>query len=390
MFGLLLCVFASKASAETREHVIYAFTDCWGAAAPLIADGSGNLFGTTTGGGPNQDGCVFKLSRNGDGSWTETVLHNFSGPDGARPSAALAFDNAGNLYGTAGEAVFELTPSSDGTWTETVLYNFGNGDDGRGPSNLIFDSAGNLYGTTEFGGPHRGGIVFKLSPGPNGWTETILHAFWGDIAGPGPAFPVGGVVMDSAGNLYGVTAAGGGNGGFGAAYKLIPKNGAYKETTIHSFDGFDGEEPSSSLVMDSSGNLYGTTSFGGTGDLGTVFKLSKTDGKWTENVLLSLNGNDGYLTVGPVAFDSAGNLYAAALGGGFESQGSVFELNPNGDGTYTETLLHLFHYVDRHFRPHKDGSNPYAGVMVNRGKLFGTTLVGGVNDDGAVFEINLK
>ena len=102
VFGLLLCVFASKASAETREHVIYAFTDCWGAVAPLIADGSGNLFGTTTGGGANQGGCVFKLSPNGDGSWTETVLYSFSGIDGRSPYTGLVFDNSGNLYGSAG------------------------------------------------------------------------------------------------------------------------------------------------------------------------------------------------------------------------------------------------------------------------------------------------
>ena len=282
-----------------------------------------------------------------------------------------------------------MSPSTDGTWTETVLYNFGNGDDGVGPSNLIFDSAGNLYGTTVGGGPRRGGIVFRLSPAPNGWTETILHAFWGDVAGPGPSNPASGVVMDSAGNLYGVTGFGGGNGGFGAVYELIPDNGIYKEKTIHSFNGFDGAEPNSTVVMDSSGNFYGTTTFGGNAFAGTVFKLSKADGKWTETVLYSL-GDNGVSALGPVAFDTDGNLYAAAQFGGFEAQGSVFKLTPMPDGTWIETVLHLFHYVDRHFRPHKDGANPYSGVMVNRGKLFGTTLVGGVNDDGTVFEINLK
>src|SRR5450631_983493 len=404
-----LSLLSTSALATSREQVIYAFSlgysDCSQLfTASLIADKSGNLYGTTTGGGAYGGGCIFKLSPNPDGSWSATVLYSFSGLEGI-PDAALVFDNAGNLYGTghgglygsgAGVA-FELSPSPSGTWTLAVLYNFGNGDDGSDPvSELVFDAAGNLYGTTEFGGVHRGGTVFKLSPSPNGWTETVLHSFWGKIQGPSPCAPVGGVVMDSVGNLYGVTGYGGNNGGFGAAYELVLKNGVYKERTIHNFDGYDGEDPSSTLVMDSNGNLYGTTSVGGSRQdicpyvgCGTVFELTKDrGGKWTETVLYSL-GDNGVSALGPVAFDSAGNLYAAAQFGGLEGQGSVFRLTPRRDGSWRETALHLFHYYDRHYRTGRDGQAPYAGVIVYEGQLFGTTSSGGIHDEGTVFSIRL-
>ena len=399
-----LSLLSTSALATSREQVIYAFTNCTDAISPLIPDGSGNLYGTASGGGAYQHGCVFELSPNADGSWTETLLYSFSGNDGEFPSASLVFDKVGNLYGTAGgglyaggSVVFELSPSPGGTWTETVLYNFGNGNDGSGSvSELVFDSAGNLYGTTNTGGAHRGGTVFRLSPSPNGWTETVLHSFWGKIQGPSPCAPVGGVVMDSVGNLYGVTGYGGNNGGFGAAYELVLKNGVYKERTIHNFDGYDGEEPSSTLVMDSNGNLYGTTSVGGSRQdicpyvgCGTVFELTKDrGGKWTETVLYSL-GDNGVSALGPVAFDSAGNLYAAAQFGGLEGQGSIFKLSPRPDGTWTEHVLHLFHYHNAHYHYGKDGMNPYAGVIVQGANLFGTTASGGIHDEGTVFSIRL-
>lgn len=403
-----LSLFSTRALATSREQVIYAFSgfpDCGNLPiASLIADKSGNLYGTTLGGGAYGGGCIFKLSPNPDSSWSETVLYSFSGPDGDGPTAGLVFDKSGNLYGTtdrggtydAGVA-FELSLSPGNTWTETVLYNFGNVDDGSDSrSELVFDAGGNLYGTTEFGGAHRGGTVFRLSPSPKGWTETVLHAFWGRIQGPGPSNPVGGVVIDSGGNLYGVTLAGGNKGGFGAAYELVPKNGIYKERTIHSFDGYDGWMPNSTLVIDSSGNLYGTTMVGGSrldlcpgAGCGTVFELTKDrGGKWTETVLYSL-GDNGVYAVGPVAMDSVGNLYAAATTGGFEGQGSIFRLTPRRDGSWRETVLHLFHYYDRHFRTGRDGQLPYAGVIVYDGQLFGTTSSGGIHDEGTVFSIRL-
>jgi uncharacterized repeat protein (TIGR03803 family) len=389
-----LALFSGIAAAKSREHVIYAFSECADSTAPLIADANGNLYGTALVGGASQKGCIFEVSRDTTGRWSGTILHSFSGIDGNGPMAALVFDKVGNLYGTtvqggvygAGVA-FELSPSSNGEWVETVLHNFGGANDGTAPlSELIFDKNGNLYGTTNTGGEHRGGTVFELSPSPGGWVETILHSFyaWG-----GGNLPVGGVVMDGEGNLYGVTEAGGAYGA-GAVYELTPKDGIYKQHLIYSFNGYDGAEPKTSLVMDASGNLYGTTYAGGDPAVcfcGIVFKLTKVGGKWTENVLLSLNGNDGYLAVGPVAIDRDGNVYAAAQSGGLRANGSVLKLTPKVDGSWRETVLHLF---DFHFPSSVDGSAPYAGVTLVRGQLFGTTASGGIHDAGTVFRIQLR
>ncbi len=217
--------------AQSHDRTLYAFTapapNCFGPAAPLVADNNGNLYGTTTGGGANSYGCVFELSP-ADSGWVETVLYDFSSSDGAYPASALTFDAQGNLYGTTQRGgaydsgiAFELRPSSGGGWNEIVLHSFGGGSDGTDPpSDLTFDSAGNLYGTTTgSGGNRRGGTVFKLAPGATGWTETILYSFPASIAGPDGDSPVGGVVIDGAGNLYGNTAAGGASGN-GAVYEL--------------------------------------------------------------------------------------------------------------------------------------------------------------------------
>jgi uncharacterized repeat protein (TIGR03803 family) len=164
-----LASFCASALAQSRENVIYAFTvpapNCFGPAAPLVADSAGHFYGTTLGGGVDGDGCIFELSPTESG-WAETILYNFTGVGGWAPASALIFDKLGNLYGTterggtydAGVA-FELSPSGDGGWTETVLHNFGSGDDGIDPqASLIFDSAGNLYGTTTGSGGTRRGV----------------------------------------------------------------------------------------------------------------------------------------------------------------------------------------------------------------------------------------
>jgi len=290
LISLFIC--PAEASGKIFEQVIYPFSDCTGTAAPLIMGANGHLFGTARDGGAYKNGCAFELSRNPDGSWSETTLYNFSDGD---PTGGLLFDQSGNLYGTAGGGtygrgvVYQLSPSPQGEWTETVLHDFGNGEDGMGPlGQLIFDNAGNLYGVTGLGGKHRGGTVFKLTPGPNGWAETILYNFWARIGGPGGYPPIGGVVMDTAGNVYGVTEFGGAYG-YGAVYELSPKNGGYVERLIHSFNGYDGMECSSGLAMDAMGNLYGTMSISFSG-WGTVYQLSKAAarGKWNLSVLHTL------------------------------------------------------------------------------------------------------
>jgi uncharacterized repeat protein (TIGR03803 family) len=401
--ALLFFLLSASAVAQSPNPAIYAFAghpDCGNLSdAPLVADASGNLYGTTSLGGLNRDGCVFELSRSGRGDgWQETVLYSFGGGlDGWAPYAGLVLDKLGNLYGTTaaggtynGGVVFELSPSTGGGWTETVLHSFGNGIDGYLPqSALAFDKSGNLYGTTTAClGQRKGGTVFKLSPGQSGWTETVLYSF--PTSGADASIPAGGVVIDRKGRLFGNTVFGGANG-YGAVFELVPTaGGRYKESVIFSFNVYDGFSASSTPVRGPGGNLYGTTVAGG--DLvacplvgcGTVFEMAEdAQGNWTESVLLAMSGSDGASTLGPVSFDRGGNLYAVGQFGGVNGGGSVFELTPSGNGAWTETVLHLFDYTQRY-----DGLSPYAGVTVSGGKVFGTTSSGGAYDNGIVFEMN--
>lgn len=401
LFLFPVCQLSQPAAGQTRGQVLYAFTapkpDCFGPAAPLIADSRGYLYGTTTGGGTYGNGCVFQLSPTKNG-WVETVLCNFDGSYGTA-RVALIFDKAGNLYGAGGGGaydagiIFKLSPQPDGQWTETILHSFGNWGDGWDvEGNLILDKKGNLYGTTTSGGEKNGGTVFRLTPGANGWTETILYSFPGSIAGPDGDGPIG-VVADRDGNLYGVTEFGGVQGD-GAVFELTndpnTNGNGYVETLIHNFDITDGYQPGSGLTIDRYGQLYGTTLAGGDTaaceyvGCGVVFKLAKdAEGNWNETILHEMTGSDGTFPLGPVVFDPKGNLYAVGQLGGIMGMGSVFMLTPTKSGPWTETVLHLF---DFHLPNGKDGRSPYAGVIYGAGRVFGTTLAGGVNDAGIVFE----
>ena len=259
----------------------------------LVFDASGNLYGTAYAGGDlgcvTQDGgacgTVFELSPTGTGDWLLKTLHRFNGIEGAYPAAGVTFDAAGNLYGTTSGGgpdvlnqlgtVFELSPTASGTWTEKVLHNFKTADDGNQPSaGLIFDAAGNLYGTTPFGGDVAGsiGTVFQLPPSAIGdWTEKVLYSF--NVATSG-ATPYAGLILDAAGNLYGA-AAGGGVHNNGTVFELSPTGiGHWTEKVLFSFDVTNGENPQASLIMDAVGNLYGTTIQGGTYQDGTVFEVT--------------------------------------------------------------------------------------------------------------------
>jgi uncharacterized repeat protein (TIGR03803 family) len=193
--------------------------------ANLTLDKLGNLYGTTPGGGAYTWGTVFELTL-ANGVWTETVLHNFSNSngDGALPQVGLVFDSSGNLYGTtrgggAGGTVFELKPSN-GAWTESVLFYFPCGNAGCFPSGgLVFDKLGNLYGTTENGGLYGGGTVFQLTPTNGNWTESVLHSFG---AGADGSDPTGSLILDTSGNLYGTTVSGGGTGKSGVVFEITP------------------------------------------------------------------------------------------------------------------------------------------------------------------------
>jgi uncharacterized repeat protein (TIGR03803 family) len=318
--------------------------DGYQTSAPLILDAAGNLYGTTVMGGSHGGGTVFELLPKTGGGWTERVLHNFSSSntaDGAFPYGGLILDAAGNLYGTTqgggtynDGTVFKLTPSGN-SWTETVLYSFN--PNNRGPyfpyAGLIFDSAGDLYGTTVGGGDGYG-TVFELSSASGGaWTATVLHSF--DPFGNDGSYPYGGLTLDAVGNLYGATLQGGNSGcngfGCGTVFELTPSaGGTWTEAVLHSFGtGTDGQAPSAvTLTMDSSGNLYGTTSLGGSYSYGTAFELAPAaGGGWTETVLHSFGlGKDGRNPAAGLVFDAAGNLYGTAEQGGAGSGGAAFEI----------------------------------------------------------------
>jgi len=337
---------AKNSDGSWTESVLYAFTggnDGSGPFAGLVFDAYGNLYGTTGNGGDYGDGTAYELTPNSDGSWTESVLHSFNGNDGANPDRTLTFDGSGNLYGTgpSGGAyghgvVFKLTPNGDGTWTDSTIHDFKGGRDGGQPQHghLIFDAAGNLYGSTTgwFAGDGNGS-VFELTPNADGtWTQTVLYYFRSEY------YPFGTLTFDQAGSLYGTTQRGGEHG-HGIAFKLTAgSNGKWKISVIHQFKGGkDGATPLAGLAFDTAGSLYGTTWNGGGGSChdflgggcGTVFKLvPNTHGGWTKQMVHRFKGDPIGNPVGEVVLDAAGNLYATASDDGSDGLGGVFEITP--------------------------------------------------------------
>ncbi len=258
----------------------------------LVFDNAGNLYGTTISGGTYNVGVVYELTPSSSGQWSETVLHEWTaGSDGGWGAPApLIFDSHGALYGVAAQGAlgtcavwntgcgvaFKMTPGK-GSWTYDVLHSFTGGSDGGIPqSTLIFDKAGNLYGTTYVGGTYGYGVTYELIPHSNAWTEKVLHEFRGGSDGNGP---FGGVIFDSAGNLYGTTIFGGDpqctyNPGCGLVYELEPNsNGSYTEHVLTYFIGTPNNGPTNDLVMDSRGNLYGTGTGYNTYSSGTVYEV---------------------------------------------------------------------------------------------------------------------
>ena len=346
------------------ENVLYPFTGGADGANPsvgnLIFDQAGNLYGTTSSGGAFGQGVVFELSLSG-GNWTKTVLYNFAGGnDGSSPFSGLVFDKAGNLYGTTSYGggtgcggtgcgtVYELTPSGSG-WTERIIYSFQGGSDGaQADGGLIFDQSGNLYGGTYDGGSGGGGTVYELTPSNGGWTFSVLYSFVGTQWGL-----VNQLTMDPAGNLYGTTQYGGANGA-GNVFELTPSGGSWVYTDLHDFTyGGDGGVPKGSLILDSSGNLYGTTFGGGANPCsggygcGVVFELTPSSGSANFTVsaapssLTILQGNQGTSTITTTisgGFDSTISLSASGV-----PSGTMVSFNPNpipapGSGSSTMTI----------------------------------------------------
>jgi uncharacterized repeat protein (TIGR03803 family) len=323
-----------KVDTAGTETVLYSFTGGMDGANPnggVVRDAlSGNLYGTTAGGGALGCGTVFKVDEKGN----ETVLYSFTGTgaDGANPNGGVVRDAQGNLYGTTwkgGASSYGTVFKVDTTGTETVLYSFKfiGGDGGYPTAGVVRDAQGNLYGTTTLGGdlacnPSLGcGTVYKVDTTGK---ETVLHSFTG--TGGDGLVPYSGAVRDVQGNLFGVT-SGGGAYFYGAVYKVDTTG---METVLHSFSGGpgDGATPYSGVVLDAQGNLYGTTDQGGSAYFyGTVFKV---DQKGHENVLYSFTGTgaDGANPQGSLVRDAQGILYGTTYYGGAYGQGTVFNLTP--------------------------------------------------------------
>ncbi len=328
---------------------------------------------------------------------TYKVIYNFTGgQDGASPEAGLTMDRAGNLYGTAYEGggnnrgtVFKLAHKGSG-WVFSPLYSFTGREDGGAPiARVVFGPDGSLYGTTEFGGSGCGsgcGTVFNLKPPATAcrtalcaWTLTVLYRFGGLSDGANPGY--GDLIFDQAGDIYGTTYFGG-NNAQGVVYKLTPSNGSWTEKSIYLFTGSsDGAYPYSGVVFDKSGNLYGTTYAAGAHGYGSVYELTPSGSDWTENTLYGFqSASDGGKPFGGLVFDDTGTLYGATSSGGPGSGGTAYDLTPS-NGSWTFDVLYGF--TSSAYQP-----GPYGSLTFDAaGNLYGTATKDGAHGAGSVFRL---
>ena len=405
----LLVAIAPAASAS--EKILHTFVDGKDGAIPetgVISDGAGNLYAPVFLGGVNNKGVIVKLAPNTTGSWKESIIYHFTGvTDGSGP-VSLALDSAGNLYGVTQNGgrptrglpgcksvgcgtLFRLSPGGPSGWTFNLLHAFTGLNDGALPIGVTVDAKGNIFATTRQS-PLVDGTVFEMSPSATGLKGSVVHVFqYNTTDGQVPSGPV---VVDSAGNLYGATEFGGAFGP-GAIYKLTPGSSGWTESIIYSFTGkADGSEPNGPLTFDASGNLLGVAFTGGTNG-GVVFSLTPgSGGSWTESVLYAFtDGTDGRQPVGGVISDAAGNLYGVVEHGINVNSacpngcGGVYKLTPSS-GAFTQSTLHSF-------TGGSDGGDPFSTTLTidASGNLFGTTAFGGKVESscpsgcGIVFEV---
>jgi uncharacterized repeat protein (TIGR03803 family) len=393
-------------SPAATEKVIYSFAgqpDGGNPYGALVLDPSGNLYGATPSGGNFATGTIFKLSPKSGGGWNEAILYNFGSyfRENIGSFGGLVRDSAGNLLGTTTlggngpceqgcGTVFELQARSGKRWRMQRVYTFhAGGKDGALPyAGLFMDSAGHFFGTTLAGGTDSScpgeygevgcGTVFELTSDTVGGQHRNIYSFRNN--GKDGSLPYAGVIGDSAGNLYGTTYLGG--NGYGTVYELLPKSGtAWEQRVLYSFkkNGKDGVNPQAALILDSKGNLYGTTTGGGnskstcaSNGCGTVFELSgNKGGGWSEKVLYNFQSThkDGWGPSASLVFDAAGNLYTTTSAGGSASLGTVVELSKSG-GIWSEKVLHSF-------TGPPDGATPQANLIIDDGKLYSTTVAGG-------------
>jgi uncharacterized repeat protein (TIGR03803 family) len=399
-FGRLTLVFffffvafalSIPARAQTASTIYsFALHDSFWPEGGLVEDASGNLYGTTVGGGTYGVGTVYQLSPpvKGSTTWTKTVLYSFQpwGSTGHTPSSELTIDSSGNLYGVTwagGDGrchcgvLYELIhPATSGApWTHLVLHAFTNtNNDGRLPNAPVVLSSNTIYGVTQQGGLYDSGIVYRLIPGKNGGTYSVIYSLGANNDASGPNGPL---LLDSAGSLYGVTSLGGAFNA-GAVYKLAQNGGSWTESILFSFGGGSGSSgitPVGNLLFDSPGNLYGVTEFGGASQLGVAYELSPATGSWTQNVLFNFSKPVGSSPLAGMTWNpSNGSLYGTTSAGASHTHGSVFQLTPPASGgLWTETLLQQFTFTN--------GGLPSGRVLRDptTGYLYGTTYNGGVS-----------
>jgi hypothetical protein len=283
----------------------------------------GGSRGHCYGGGPC--GIVFKLQPplrscpTVSCPWIQTVLYQFTGEsDGGNPNSEVTFDGGGNLYGVTQHGgstnctlgcgvVYKLTRSGQ-AWTESVIHTFTGGMDGKTPSGgLVFDASGNIYGVTQAGGSNVG-VLYELRPAGGTWTESILHNF--QLADGND--PIGMLAIDRAGNLYGVTETGG-SFNFGVVYGLL-QPGSWRYSVLYTFNV--PSDAAGGLTLDSLGELVGTTAIGGTNESGSLYKLVPEGGRWAEQDLHDFTNTEGLYTNGNVVIDASGNFFGTSLAGG--------------------------------------------------------------------------
>ena len=396
--GIFAVVFAlASAGWASSEKVLWNFTGTNGdGSGPwsnyFISDAKGNLYAATAAGGTYSAGVVFMLSPAGK----ETVLYEFKGQangDGSGPAGRLAFDPKGNIYGTTQGGgtngtgtVYKLSPKRGGGWTEKVIYTFSaTGADGISPSaGMTIAPNGTMYSTTPDGGAYGAGTVFSLKKTSKGWKQTVIQSLNGSSNG---GYPYEGLMMDTAGNLYGAAPTGGADGQ-GLIYRLRHTKQGWVDTVLYSFTNQNGDGSGLywiDLISDKSGNIYGATSFGGTNGTGTVWELvySKTKKSYSEKILYEFGtsgSGDGNNPYGGLAMDSKGHLYGTALRGGSSGLGAFYKLTKEGK-TWKETVLHSFVGGN-------DGNSPTGNPYIDaKGRLYGMTQLGGTSSLGVVYRI---
>jgi len=395
VIATVLTISTAHAQTLTALHTFSGRPDGSDAIAGPAMDAAGNIYGTTAEGGTNGLGLVFKVAHK-TGGWVFTPLYSFQGGnDGSNPYGGVAVGPDGNLYGTAAGGgqhgagtVYKLTPPASFNcrslfcpWTETPLHQFTGGADGGYPqSTPIFDRSGNLYGTASGGGAANAGVVFRLTPSGNGWVDSVLYSFAGS---PDGSTPFSTLIFDSSGNLYGTTTAGGTE--WGTVYELSPSGGGWTEKILYTFQGAnDGGIPYAGVILDPEGNLYGDTNRNGAGGGGTIFELTPSNGNWTFSVLYSPELLTVFGPAGTLARASNGTLYGAIFTGGGQGCsgygcGSVFQLAPS-NGSWTYTSLYVF-------TGGADGENPQGQLILDSaGNIYGTTS-GSLGGNGSVYEL---